>query len=147
MHTWWPQHQPRKSERELSKQISTILDRLLFASGYDNQIRPQLTGPPVQVRPNIHQCLIEVVRSDRFRGETIAVSALKCLISGRGERLHSVHGPCWWAKASFFLGLLFSPILDRYSRVPYFYLNRTESVKRNIMNSTTEITHIFLNST
>ena len=49
--------QPRK-EHELSQQISSILDRLLFASGYDNQIRPEITGPPLQVdliyAPSMH---------------------------------------------------------------------------------------------
>ena len=33
----------------LSSQVTTILDRLLFESGYDRQIRPQMNGEPVQV--------------------------------------------------------------------------------------------------
>ena len=30
-------------------QITTILDKLLFDSGYDRQIRPQIEGPPLEV--------------------------------------------------------------------------------------------------
>ena len=33
---------PYRSEKELSLQITTILDELLFDSGYDRQIRPQI---------------------------------------------------------------------------------------------------------
>ena len=40
---------PYRSEKELSLQITTILDELLFESGYDRQIRPQLEGPPLEV--------------------------------------------------------------------------------------------------
>ena len=29
--------------------ITTILDKLLFDSGYDRQIRPQIEGPPLEV--------------------------------------------------------------------------------------------------
>jgi hypothetical protein len=32
-----------------SSQVTTILDKLLFESGYDRQIRPQINGPPVHV--------------------------------------------------------------------------------------------------
>ena len=32
-----------------SLQITTILDKLLFDSGYDRQIRPQIEGPPLEV--------------------------------------------------------------------------------------------------
>ena len=32
-----------------SLQITTILDKLLFDSGYDRQIRPQIDGPPLEV--------------------------------------------------------------------------------------------------
>ena len=45
--------QPFRSERELSKQISTILDELLVESGYDRQIRPQISGPPLEVEVNV----------------------------------------------------------------------------------------------
>ena len=44
---------PYRSEKELSLQITTILDALLFDSGYDRQIRPQIDqidhGPPLEV--------------------------------------------------------------------------------------------------
>ena len=40
---------PYRREKELSLQITTILDELLFESGYDRQIRPQLEGPPLEV--------------------------------------------------------------------------------------------------
>ena len=39
---------PYRSEKELSLQITTILDDLLFDSGYDRQIRPQIEGPPLE---------------------------------------------------------------------------------------------------
>ena len=46
---------PYRSEKELSLQITTILDELLFDSGYDRQIRPQIDqiehGPPLEVLP------------------------------------------------------------------------------------------------
>ena len=46
---------PYRSEKELSLQITTILDELLFDSGYDRQIRPQIDqiehGPPIEVLP------------------------------------------------------------------------------------------------
>ena len=42
---------PYRSEKELSLQITTILDELLFDSGYDRQIRPQIEGPPLEVMP------------------------------------------------------------------------------------------------
>ena len=38
-----------KNEEMTSSQVTTILDRLLFESGYDRQIRPQINGPPVHV--------------------------------------------------------------------------------------------------
>ena len=38
----------RKGKMMLS-QVTTILDKLLFESGYDRQIRPQIHGDPVQV--------------------------------------------------------------------------------------------------
>ena len=38
-----------KSEEKMHSQVTTILDKLLFDSGYDRQIRPQINGPPVQV--------------------------------------------------------------------------------------------------
>ena len=38
-----------KSEENMHSQVTTILDKLLFDSGYDRQIRPQINGPPVQV--------------------------------------------------------------------------------------------------
>ena len=41
---------PYRSEKELSLQITTVLDKLLFESGYDRQIRPQLEGPPLEVK-------------------------------------------------------------------------------------------------
>ena len=41
---------PYRSEKELSLQITTVLDKLLFESGYDRQIRPQLEGPPLEVQ-------------------------------------------------------------------------------------------------
>ena len=37
------------TEEKMHSQVTTILDKLLFDSGYDNQIRPQINGPPVQV--------------------------------------------------------------------------------------------------
>ena len=37
------------NEEKTSSQVTTILDQLLFHSGYDRQIRPQINGPPVQV--------------------------------------------------------------------------------------------------
>ena len=40
---------PYRSEKALSLQITTILDELLFESGYDRQIRPQIEGPPLEV--------------------------------------------------------------------------------------------------
>ena len=40
---------PYKSEKELSLQITTMIDELLYESGYDRQIRPQLDGPPLEV--------------------------------------------------------------------------------------------------
>ena len=40
---------PYRSEKALSLQITTILDELLFDSGYDRQIRPQIEGPPLEV--------------------------------------------------------------------------------------------------
>ena len=40
---------PYRSEKALSLQITTILDELLFDSGYDRQIRPQIDGPPLEV--------------------------------------------------------------------------------------------------
>ena len=33
----------------MSSQVTTILDKLLFESGYDRQIRPKINGDPVQV--------------------------------------------------------------------------------------------------
>ena len=33
----------------MSSQVTTILDKLLFESGYDRQIRPQIHGDPVHV--------------------------------------------------------------------------------------------------
>ena len=42
-----------KNEEMTSSQVTTILDRLLFESGYDRQIRPQINGPPVHV--NIYE--------------------------------------------------------------------------------------------
>ena len=39
-----------KNEEMTSSQVTTILDRLLFESGYDRQIRPQINGPPVHVK-------------------------------------------------------------------------------------------------
>ena len=49
---------PYRSEKELSLQITTVLDKLLFESGYDRQIRPQLEGPPLEVQEfvlNVHR--------------------------------------------------------------------------------------------
>jgi len=40
---------PYRSEKELSLQITTMIDALLYDSGYDRQIRPQLDGPPLEV--------------------------------------------------------------------------------------------------
>ena len=40
---------PYRSEKELSLQITTMIDELLYDSGYDRQIRPQLDGPPLEV--------------------------------------------------------------------------------------------------
>ena len=36
-------------EETQSSQVTTILDKLLFESGYDRQIRPEINGPPVHV--------------------------------------------------------------------------------------------------
>ena len=36
-------------EDKTSRQITTILDKLLFQSGYDRQIRPQIQSSPVEV--------------------------------------------------------------------------------------------------
>ena len=50
-----PNHRQKRSHfilrdaEKTSKQVTTILDNLLFSSGYDKQIRPQINGPPVQV--------------------------------------------------------------------------------------------------
>ena len=38
-----------KNEKKTSSHVTTILDRLLFESGYDRRIRPQINGPPVHV--------------------------------------------------------------------------------------------------
>ena len=57
-HEKTPEKQPERSRspfsiqtegKVLSSQVTTILDRLLFESGYDRQIRPQMNGEPVQV--------------------------------------------------------------------------------------------------
>ena len=45
---------PYRSEKELSLEITTILDELLFESGYDSQIRPHLEGPPLEVAFSYH---------------------------------------------------------------------------------------------
>lgn len=47
-----PSFQPFRNERELSKQISSILDTL-FNSGYDHQIRPRVGTQPLEVEVNI----------------------------------------------------------------------------------------------
>ena len=39
----------QREEKMKHGQVTTILDKLLFESGYDRQIRPQINGPPVQV--------------------------------------------------------------------------------------------------
>ena len=41
---------PYRNGEALSLQITTILDELLFESGYDRQIRPQIEGPPLEVK-------------------------------------------------------------------------------------------------
>ena len=38
-----------QNEEKTSTQVTTILDKLLFRSGYDRQFRPQINGPPVKV--------------------------------------------------------------------------------------------------
>ena len=37
-------------ERQISKKITTILDKLLFDSGYDRQISPRVKGTPLEVK-------------------------------------------------------------------------------------------------
>ena len=41
-----------QDEKEMSRQVTTILDKLLVGSGYDKQIRPHINGPPVEVKLN-----------------------------------------------------------------------------------------------
>ena len=44
-----PPFSMQREGKMMSSQVTTILDKLLFESGYDRQIRPQIHGDPVQV--------------------------------------------------------------------------------------------------
>ena len=91
---------PYRSEKELSLQITTVLDKLLFESGYDRQIRPQLEGPPLEVQKfmnNLHR-YHKILSYKNFLTPY-------CFI-GWNQHSNSKHGSSGWRESNLYNGLL-----------------------------------------